>query len=128
MCVNQQMPDVEVPARARPRTYSALPRTYSASYKARILAEYESLDKAGRGALLRREGLYTSLISAWRKQPDDRGLIEILHGSSLLPADKFMAIMEDAFRRGLSHKLTVVNSYRQMMAAFAIEPDPTDGV
>jgi hypothetical protein len=55
-------------------------------------------------------------------------LTQILHGSSLLPADKFMAVMEDAFRRGLGHKLTVVNSYRQMMAAFAIEPDPTDDV
>jgi hypothetical protein len=55
-------------------------------------------------------------------------LMQILHGSSLLPADKFMAVMEDAFRRGLSHKLTVVNSYRQMMAAFVIEPDPADGV
>ncbi len=36
----------------------------------RILAEYEELDKAGKGALLRREGLYTSLISAWRQQRD----------------------------------------------------------
>jgi hypothetical protein len=35
----------------------------SARYKARILEEYERLDKAGKGALLRREGLYTSLIS-----------------------------------------------------------------
>lgn len=57
------MPDPEVPARARSRRYSA-------SYKAKILAEYEELDKAGKGALLRREGLYTSLISAWRLQRD----------------------------------------------------------
>jgi transposase len=28
-----------------------------------VLAEYERLDKAGKGALLRREGLYSSLIS-----------------------------------------------------------------
>lgn len=58
-----KVPDPEVPARAKTRTYSA-------AYKARILAEYESLDKAGKGALLRREGLYTSLISAWREQRD----------------------------------------------------------
>jgi hypothetical protein len=32
------------------------PRRYSPRYKARILAEYERLDKAGKGALLRREG------------------------------------------------------------------------
>jgi transposase len=58
-----KVPDPEVPARAKTRTYSA-------AYKARVLAEYESLDKAGKGALLRREGLYTSLISAWREQRD----------------------------------------------------------
>jgi transposase-like protein len=58
---NEQVPDPEVPERARSRRYSA-------SYKARVLAEYEELDKAGKGALLRREGLYTSLISAWRLQ------------------------------------------------------------
>ena len=63
MSSNEQVPDPEVPARARSRTYSA-------AYKARILAEYESLDKSGKGALLRREGLYTSLISAWRLQRD----------------------------------------------------------
>jgi transposase-like protein len=57
-------PDPEVPERARG------PRRYSAKYKAQILEEYEGLDKAGKGALLRREGLYTSLISKWRKQRD----------------------------------------------------------
>lgn len=60
---NEQVPDPEVPAKARSRRYSA-------SYKARILDEYEGLDKAGKGALLRREGLYSSLISAWRTQRD----------------------------------------------------------
>lgn len=52
-------------------------RTYSAAYKARILSEYEGLDKAGKGALLRREGLYSSLISAWREQRD-RGALAAL--------------------------------------------------
>ena len=70
MSSNERVPDPEVPAKARSRTYSA-------AYKARILAEYESLDKAGKGALLRREGLYTSLISAWRLQRD-QGVKEAL--------------------------------------------------
>jgi transposase-like protein len=70
MSSNEQVPDPEVPAKARSRTYSA-------AYKARILAEYESLDKVGKGALLRREGLYTSLISAWRLQRD-QGVKEAL--------------------------------------------------
>lgn len=64
-------PDPEVPERARGR------RRYSAKYKAQILGEYERLDKASKGALLRREGLYTSLIDAWRKQRD-RGALEAL--------------------------------------------------
>ena len=64
-------PDPEVPERARG------PRRYSAKYKAQILEEYEGLDKAGKGALLRREGLYTSLISEWRKQRD-RGALQAL--------------------------------------------------
>jgi transposase len=59
-----QVPDPQVPERPRP------PRTYPAAYKLRILEEYERLDKQGKGALLRREGLYTSLISEWRKQRD----------------------------------------------------------
>ena len=46
------------------------PQRYSAAYKQRVLAEYEQLDKEGKGALLRREGLYTQLISVWRKQRD----------------------------------------------------------
>ena len=44
-------------------------RTFSAEYKAEILAEYDSHPKGSeeRGAILRREGLYTSHISEWRK-------------------------------------------------------------
>jgi transposase len=60
---NYEAPDSEVPAKARTRTFSA-------SYKARILAEYETLDKAGKGALLRREGLYSSLVIGWKQQRD----------------------------------------------------------
>lgn len=56
-------PDPEVPEKASRRTNTA-------QYKLRILAEYERRDRDGRGALLRREGLYSSLISEWRKQRD----------------------------------------------------------
>lgn len=62
-----QEPDPEVPERAHLRRFSA-------SYKQRILSEYEGLGKAGKGALLRREGLYSSLISEWRKQRDQGAL------------------------------------------------------
>ena len=45
-------------------------RQFSATYKARILTEYDTLSRLERGALLRREGLYSSLITTWREQRD----------------------------------------------------------
>ena len=69
--VSEAIPDPQVPERSRGR------RQFSAKYKARILDEYETLDKPAKGALLRREGLYTSLITEWRAQRD-RGALEAL--------------------------------------------------
>jgi transposase len=47
-------------------------RTFSAEYKVEILAEYDTWPKGSeeRGAILRREGLYSSHISEWRKQAE----------------------------------------------------------
>ena len=44
-------------------------RTFTAEYKARVLDEFDALPAGSeqRGALLRREGLYTSHIAEWRK-------------------------------------------------------------
>jgi transposase-like protein len=55
---------------ARPRR-----RSYTAEYKERILAEYDALPvgSSERGALLRREGLYSSHLSEWRKARDAAG-------------------------------------------------------
>jgi transposase len=52
---------------ARPRR-----RTFTAEYKERILDEYDALPAGSteRGALLRREGLYTSHIAEWRRARD----------------------------------------------------------
>lgn len=44
-------------------------RQYTAEYKLRILNEAETCKKPGEiGALLRREGLYSSLLYKWREQ------------------------------------------------------------
>src|SRR5213078_2468699 len=59
----------------------------SAKYRAQILEEYERLDKAAKGALLRREGLYTSLISEWRKQRDRGALQALATPAGRPPAD-----------------------------------------
>ena len=55
------IPDPEVSARPRRRRFSA-------DYKARVVEEAEVCTGPGEiGALLRREGLYSSQLSAWRK-------------------------------------------------------------
>jgi transposase len=56
-------PDPEVPERARRRTFSA-------KYKLEVLAAYEAAADGEKGAVLRREGLYSSLITEWRKARD----------------------------------------------------------
>jgi transposase-like protein len=54
-----------------PRSGRPKRRTFTAAYKARILREYDEAAGPGeRGALLRREGLYTSHISQWRNSRD----------------------------------------------------------
>lgn len=46
-------------------------RTFSPEYKLATLAEYEAATEAGaKGAILRREGLYTSHIVEWRRARD----------------------------------------------------------
>ena len=43
-----------------------------AEYKLRILHEADRCTESGQlGALLRREGLYSSLLSTWRQQRDE---------------------------------------------------------
>lgn len=45
-------------------------RTFTAEYKARILAEYEDAPEGAKGEILRRERLYHSHIIDWRKARD----------------------------------------------------------
>lgn len=46
-------------------------RTFTAEYKRRILSEADACKKDGEiGALLRREGLYSSHLTAWRRARD----------------------------------------------------------
>jgi len=61
-------PDPEVPERAKRRLFSA-------EYKERIVREAEASRAAGEiGALLRREGLYSSQLTDWRRQLREHGV------------------------------------------------------
>ena len=64
-------PDPEVPEK-KPR------RKFTAQYKLRILEEADACKEPGQiGALLRREGLYSSNLNTWRRQKE-KGLLEAL--------------------------------------------------
>jgi transposase-like protein len=53
-------------------------RTFTAKYKAEILAKADACTAPGEvGELLRREGLYTSHLTYWRKQRKDGALKEL---------------------------------------------------
>jgi len=65
------VPDPEIPAKARRRRFDA-------TYKLVILDEYDRLSGPGaKGALLRREGLYSSQIVEWRRSRDVGALAEL---------------------------------------------------
>ena len=56
-------PSGEVPERA-------MRRTFTAAYKLKIVQEYEDAAPGARGEVLRREGLYSSHLTEWRKARD----------------------------------------------------------
>src|SRR3990172_3396031 len=58
-------PDPEVPAKVQRRRFSA-------EYRLRILKQSDACKQPGElGALLRREGLYSSLLTNWRRQREE---------------------------------------------------------
>ena len=70
----------EVPERAKRRTFTA-------AYKLSIVAEYEAASPGERGAVLRREGLYSSHLTEWRKARDVGALAGLAATCGRPPAD-----------------------------------------
>lgn len=97
-------PDPEV-------TEKAVRRKFTAAYKLRILQEAETCATQGQiGALLRREGLYSSNLTTWRCQ-QEKGALEALspkhRGSkakNIDPSDRRIAELEKENRQ-LKEKL-----------------------
>ena len=68
---------------------SAKRRRFSAGYKLRVLREADACVRPGEvGALLRREGLYSSLLSEWRKQREAGSLEALERPRGRKPADR----------------------------------------
>ena len=90
----ERVPDPELVEQAKRRSFTA-------EYKARILAEADACTRPGAiGELLRREGLYTSHLTYWRKQRKDGALKELGRPRGRKPAD-----MRDGEIAGLKRKL-----------------------
>ena len=78
----REVPDPELVEQARRRRFTA-------EYKARILAEADACTRPGEvGELLRREGLYTSHLTYWRKQRREGGLKELGKPRGRKPVDR----------------------------------------
>lgn len=59
--------DVDRQQAQHPRDDFPKRRIFTAEYKSRIVAEHDAAPNGERGALLRREGLYSSHITQWRR-------------------------------------------------------------
>ena len=94
------VPDPEVPEKT-------VRRKFTAAYKLRILKEADSCMEPGQlGALLRREGLYSSNITSWRRQVN-QGLIPRKRGPVTQEADPYIRRNAELERENekLTHKL-----------------------
>jgi transposase-like protein len=71
-------------------------RTYTAEYKQRILEEAETAaaTRGAVGALLRREGLYSSLLATWRRERAN-GIREALTPQRRGPKSKYDPVEEE---------------------------------
>ena len=84
-------------------------RQFTAEYKARIAREAEACTKPGEiGALLRREGLYSSLLCTWRrelKKHGEQGFAKKRRGPAPAPKPSAREIQLEREKRKLEKKL-----------------------
>jgi transposase-like protein len=90
-------------------------RRFSAEYKLRILRDVEACTRSGEiGALLRREGLYTSHLTAWRKQRDAGALEALDRKRGRKPADR-RDVENAALRRRLERAEAELEKARRVI-------------
>lgn len=119
-------PDPEVPAKAQRRQFTA-------EYRRRILEEADACKKHGAlGALLRREGLYSSHLVNWRRQRDQGELVvgrARKRGPVPKPVDPKMRQLEVENRR-LQRKLaraeTIITLQKKVAEILGIPLKPLD--
>ena len=85
-----------------PRSDQPRRRSFAAQYKLEILAEYETATPAARGVLLRREGLYSSHLTEWRRARDSGALAGL--SPSARPARKSAEELENVKLRARAER------------------------
>jgi transposase len=113
-------------------------RRFSAEYRLRIVREADACKEPGEiGALLRREGLYSSLLTAWRRQRD-AGALEGLRSKkrgpkakAIDPRVKRLERENARLKRKLEQAETIIDIQKKVAGMLGIplkssEPDEKD--
>jgi transposase len=107
-------------------------RRFTAEYKARILEEADRCTEPGQvGELLRREGLYSSHLTNWRRQRD-AGLAPKQRGRKPKSNNKEQQELERLRRENkrLAERLrqaeTIIDVQKKVCEMLGIPPAPTD--
>ena len=118
-----EVPDPEVVPRAKRRHFSA-------KYKLRIMTKADQCTQRGEiGALLRREGLYSSHLTTWRKQRDQgqlQGLAPQKRGRKPDPQAAELARLqrENAqLRRRLEQAELIIDVQKKVAQMLGLTPD-----
>ena len=112
-------------------------RKFTAKYKLDILQKADSCTEPGQiGALLRREGLYSSNLTTWRRQRD-QGLLDVMSPKKrgrkkqeINPLSQEVARLQKENAR-LKNKLkqaeTIIEVQKKISEILGTGPDPNEG-
>ena len=90
-------------------------RRFTAEYKIAVLCEADGLSRPGEiGALLRREGLYSSHLSTWRGQREEGALGALSRPRGRRPADP-LAVKNAELQRRLTRTETELEKARRVI-------------
>jgi transposase-like protein len=104
-------------------------RRFTAEYKRRIVREADRCSRGELGALLRREGLYTSHLSAWRRERDRRELQALAPKkrgpkaqppNPLAPENEGLRRENERLRRRLQQAETIIEVQKKVSALLGI--------